>query len=332
MESILLNKNIIDSLISYINTIPSREPELFCKQCKEASLFLPEEIKQKLFTFAEKGSSSGCLIIKCMDMDTNVDVDIENKIMTPDTNCQKIGEQTTLAKIQGVLISLISEMIAYEAEGYGCLFQDIVPIKEMEKKQTSVGSQIELEIHTEQAFSTLRPDILSLACIRGDISAFTYILPLQYVLQQLSEEETNMLWKPLWKIGIDLSFKLNLTKSTSESFIDGEIRGPIPILSGDKKDPHFVFDQDLMIGMTPESEKIIQKIVDIYHQYRISHNLVSGEIIFIDNRRAVHGRSPFVPRYDGHDRFLIRCFSVFDYEKSKYARHNNNRVISSIYS
>ena len=51
-----------------------------------------------------------------------------------------------------------------------------------------------------------------------------------------------------------------------------------------------------------------------------------------DNNRAVHGRSSFSPKYDGNDRFLIRCFSTFDLEKSAYARPNNGRMISAIYS
>jgi L-asparagine oxygenase len=74
------------------------------------------------------------------------------------------------------------------------------------------------------------------------------------------------------------------------------------------------------------------KIVDIYYKQRIEHNLQPGEIILIDNNRAVHGRSPFFPKFDGNDRFLIRCFSTFDYEKSIYARSESCRVISAIYS
>jgi L-asparagine oxygenase len=60
--------------------------------------------------------------------------------------------------------------------------------------------------------------------------------------------------------------------------------------------------------------------------------LKPGEIIIIDNRHAVHGRSPFFPKYDGKDRFLVRCFSVFDYNSSLYARPFDSRVVSAIYS
>jgi L-asparagine oxygenase len=77
---------------------------------------------------------------------------------------------------------------------------------------------------------------------------------------------------------------------------------------------------------------MIKKIVDIYYKHRISHNLKQGEILFVDNRIAVHGRSPFTPNYDGKDRFLIRCFATFDYDKSNYARQPNSRNILAIYN
>jgi hypothetical protein len=33
---------------------------------------------------------------------------------------------------------------------------------------------------------------------------------------------------------------------------------------------------------------------------------VPGDLYFLDNRRAVHGRPAFQPRYDGTDRWLLR--------------------------
>ena len=87
-----------------------------------------------------------------------------------------------------------------------------------------------------------------------------------------------------------------------------------------------------MYGITEEANNLKQKIVDIYYKDRIQYNLQCGEIILIDNRYVLHGRSKFKPKYDGKDRFLIRCFGVIDYEKSKYARPNNKRMVKAIYS
>jgi L-asparagine oxygenase len=324
--------DIMNKLAINICTSPSLNPDLYCSQVEIAAKSVPIRIRMLLENFAQKGSNTGFLLIRRIPLH-----DIPN---TPENNDSKIGEQTILSKIQSIFISVISTMIAYEAEGYGRLFQDVIPVKSMEKNQTSISSSVELEIHTEQAFSKLRPDILSLACLRGNPDAYTYILPVQSIVNNVNENELEMLKKSLWNTGVDLSFKLN-----GHEFIEGDVRGPMSIIRGEKdkrlvnedprliiEDPLLVFDQDLMSGINDESNEMIKKIVDIYYKHRLSHNLTAGEIVFIDNNRAVHGRSPFTPKYDGYDRFLIRCFGVFDYSFSSYARENGGRVVSAIYS
>jgi len=326
MDHILeLDKTEIESLINFASILDfgelqnhfseSEATEIFCDRCKKMARCLPHRIIDKLMHFKKHGSNTGFLLIKT--------IPIGNLPETPLGNNYRIGEKTTLASIQSILMHAISDIIAYEAEGYGRIFQDVVPIQSMASVQTSLGSNTELEIHTEQAFSNLRPDILSLACLKGDSFAYTHILPVQRIIDNMSNEEIELLQKPLWETGVDISFKLN-----GHEFIEGDRRGPMAILNNGK----LVFDQDLMNGITEEAEQLIHKIVDIYYKQRISHNLKPGEIILIDNNRAVHGRSPFFPKYDGNDRFLIRCFSTFDYEKSKYARADLGRVISAIYS
>ena len=328
--------NILVDLAFQITVSPSTTPELFCQQSKECSKNVPQRIKTALNDFVKKGTETGFLLIKNISFD-NIAPELPYPTSmtlpkTPDNNNSKIGESTLLAYIQSILLNVIAEMISYEAEGHGRLFQDVVPVKKMENEQTSVGSNTELEIHTEQAFSKLRPDILTLACIRGDPLAKTYVLPVKYILENMNDNERETLRLPLWKTGVDLSFKLN-----GNEFIQGDIRGPFPIISGDDVDPKLLFDQDLMFGVNESADNLIKKIIEIYYKHRIQHNLQSGEIILIDNMRAVHGRSPFYPKYDGDDRFLIRCFAVYDYgfEYSRYARRDgdsDSRMVAAIYS
>jgi L-asparagine oxygenase len=309
---------LFKSISETITVRPSEDPEIFCSQLKQIPI--PESIKECLTDFARNGSNSGFLLFQNI-----LEPDIPR---TPPGNHYHVGETTNLSKIQGIMMSKMCEMIAYEAEGYGKLYQDILPIYSMASVQTSVGSNTELEIHTEQAFSQLRPDMISLACLRGDINALTYILPVNRILENITNKEMELLYQPLWKMGVDVSFKLH-----GKEFIEGDIRGPFAILNGSRDDPQLIFDQDLMFGMTEESHKLIAKIVSIYYQHRITHNLKPGEIIFIDNRRAVHGMSSFSPKYDGYDRFLIRCFGTLDYEKSSEARSPEYpRMIQAMYS
>lgn len=305
-----LSKDEIDEMIILSNKLmenPSTNPELFCIKARECALQIPKRILDHFFQLEQYGY----LIFRTFP--------------TPDKNKENLGEETQLAKIQGILLHTLGEMIAYEAEGNGHLFQDIIPLKSMEGLQTSVGSNIELEIHTEQAFSELRPDFLSLACLRGDPNAFTYILPVSRIIENISD--VSILYESLWKTEVDLSFKIG-----GQEFIKGDIRGPLAILKGSKENPELIFDQDLMTGITEEANEKITEIVEIYYKHRITHCLQPGEILILDNRKVVHGRSAFSPKYDGKDRFLIRSFgfTVKKYSKSNYAR--KDRMIIAKYS
>jgi L-asparagine oxygenase len=320
---------ILTDIAFQFTTTPSKNPELFCKEAKDLSSMVPKRLKQVLMAFAKNGTSSGFFLIE------GAPLMFDNEVLssTPPSNIYRIGETTLLSRIQAIFIHAISEMISYEAEGHGYLFQDVVPTKSMAQEQTSLSSNIELEIHTEQAFSNVKPDILSLACLRGDSNALTHILPVGILLDQLTSEERSFLREPLWKIGVDLSFKMY-----GQDFKDGYLRGPLPILSGPEYDPTLIFDQDLMFGLTQEANNVIRRIVSIYHKHKLSHCLRAGQIIMVDNRRAVHGRSAFYPKYDGYDRFLIRCFAVFDLERTNYARETDDdnkscsRMVKAYYS
>jgi len=320
---------ILIALASQITTIQECNNLDFCKKAECLSLLVPERISSALKDFAKHGSETGYFFIK------NLKIKHDEIPETPKNNTYRLGEKTEIAKIQAILTSIMGYMVGYEAECFGNLFQDVVPNESMAKNQTSLGSNIELEIHTEQAFSKLRPDILSLACLKGDDNAYTHILPIQSILNNTSAEEHKLLQMPLWKTGVDLSFKLN-----GHEFIEGDVRGPMPIINdlpiiNDSKNTQnliLTFDQDLMTGLTEQANDLLKKVVSIYYKHRLSHNLKPGEILFVNNNKAVHGRSPFFPKYDGTDRFLVRCFAIFEIEKAQYAILNNNRVISAIYS
>jgi L-asparagine oxygenase len=297
----------------YITIIPSKEPELYCTQVKNICVNLPVRIKDILNDF--KLLKCACLLFK--------DFPVDN-IITPDTNKQNVGEKSILSKIQALFVSYISEIIGYEGECSGNLFQDIIPDQKMSSLQSSVSCDNELEIHTEQAFSKLRPDILCLGCLRGANNAFTYILPVSYILEHITTHEYNLLKQPLWMFGVDYSFK-----HVENNFIEGNIRGPFPILG---KNNYLLFDQNLITGITEEANSVIKLIIDIYYKYRIAYCLEPGDILLINNNQVVHGRSPFKANYDGNDRFLIRCFGTYDLQTSLHARKSNSRIIDSIYS
>ncbi|TDD59964.1 hypothetical protein E1263_12755 [Kribbella antibiotica] len=58
--------------------------------------------------------------------------------------------------------------------------------------------------------------------------------------------------------------------------------------------------------------------------------LVAGDLMVVDNRKAVHGRTSFVPRYDGNDRWLRRSFAVRDLSLSRGSRPAGSHVCRAL--
>jgi alpha-ketoglutarate-dependent taurine dioxygenase len=54
-----------------------------------------------------------------------------------------------------------------------------------------------------------------------------------------------------------------------------------------------------------------------------------GEMILIDNGRAVHGRRPFKPTYSGRDRWLKRVNVAKEFEtRSAYCTNQGRRLLA----
>ena len=54
-------------------------------------------------------------------------------------------------------------------------------------------------------------------------------------------------------------------------------------------------------------------------------SLQAGDLLVVDNDVAVHGRSSYSPRWDGHDRWIQRAMAVTDLTPSNGERRG--RVI-----
>lgn len=159
---------LIPLLTEQVTADPSAFPDLFCQQCKDASPSLPLRLLSSLQQFRQSGSRSGYFLVNTFLIQNDREKDGSLVPRTPSYSRQKLGQTTLMAKMQGLIMQSIGELVAYESEGKGNLFQDIMPVTTMIRSQTSSGSNTELEIHTEQAFSDWRPDFFSLACLRGD--------------------------------------------------------------------------------------------------------------------------------------------------------------------
>lgn len=279
---------------------------------------MPVEVRDAILNFSNVGSDTGILVIRGLIVDDDlVDTPLDNKL--------GLGAKTTFAKQQAVLAQLLGTMIAYEAEGNGHLIQDMVPNPKLATTQQSQGSRVELEAHTEQCFSDFKPDYVILGALRGDPEAYTYAFSGRKIAELFSPEEVAKLRQPLWATTIDESFQPFIPDPDA-------IRGPFPILSGPDDDPYVLVDQDLMHGITADAQKLLEKVVQVYIENRDAHNLQPGDLLMLDNLRAMHGRSPYTPRFDGKDRFIARGFVVRDRRRLWPQLLQDRRTVAAVYS
>jgi L-asparagine oxygenase len=125
-------------------------------------------------------------------------------------------------------------------------------------------------------------------------------------------------------------FQPRFRTAVDESYLAGRpnVLGPaMAVLTGRRDTPSMIFDADLMVGTDAEADDALRALSDVTARHHTSAVLQPGELLVVDNNVAVHGRSPFTPRFDGTDRWLQRTFVVTDLAASAGERHG--RVITT---
>lgn len=294
--------------------IPDAAPgtEGFVSAAGHAARELPVEIHDALVDFADRPDRSGALLLKGMPVG-----DLPATPPTPTTPASKdhVSEMTLLT-----VARRLGQPVGYEPEHGGDIVQNIVPTKAAADRQTSTSSKVELMFHTEAAFHPHRPRYLLLLCLRGDTSAATTLSSIHEVLPHLPADVRDVLFEPRFRTAVD------------ESYLHGRqnvLGEPMPVLSGDRELPTMVFDADLMVGIDEAADEALQVLGRAVVELQTSVVLEAGDLLVVDNAVAVHGRSPFTPRFDGTDRWLQRTFVVSDLAPS--AADRTGRVITTLF-
>ncbi|MBE9178916.1 TauD/TfdA family dioxygenase [Oculatella sp. LEGE 06141] len=300
---------------------PYENTEEFLFDCEMRADEMPRFIRRALLEFQVRSNQEGVLLLHGLPIDPELD-----RIHTP-PDALRSTEKTTYVseRCLAMIGSRLGHLVSYIQEKNGDLFQNLVPIKGSEQLQSSTSSQTRLQFHRETVFHPYPPEYLLLYCLRPDhdrVAETTYA-SVSHALPLLADAERDLLFQPLYRTGIDYSFGNVQT-------IKGN--GPVlPVLYGNRTDPFLNYDEDLMMAITPEADAALvalkEAIAAVYRRVK----LTTGDILCIDNRRTVHGRSSFVPHYDGFDRWLQRSFVVRDLGRSASDRHPGERIIRTCF-
>jgi L-asparagine oxygenase len=296
---------------------PYSNTEEFLFDCEMRADEIPRFVRRALLEFQVRSNTEGILLLQGLPIDPGL-----YYVRTP-LNAERSSEKTTYVseRCLAMIGSRLGHLVSYIQEKNGDLFQNLAPVKGNEQIQASSGSQTQLQFHRETVFHPYPPEFLLLFCLRPDherIAETTYA-SITHALSLLSAEYRDLLFQPLYRTGIDYSFGNLKTEKAN---------GPVlPVLYGNRNDPFLNYDEDLMAAMTPEAQAALDALKDAIASVYRGVKLNTGDLLCIDNRRTVHGRSSFTPRYDGFDRWLQRSFVVRDLGLSAVDRYPGERII-----
>ncbi len=298
---------------------PYLEPDLFLYEAELRYAELPWDVRRAVIDFKRDSNDYGVLLIR--------NLPTGEVPLTPATPSTVVRKGAWHSEFWLATFGLaLGRPFSYRQEKRGSLYQNVVPTAQNADKLSSESSALLLDYHTETAFHPFKPDFVMLYCLRPDHErvARTISAGVRMMLPLLSARERALLTYPLYRTGIDYSFG-------SDNGRKGN--GPVlPVLSGDPFDPSLIYDLDLMIGETEEAESALRSLREAANTVGSWVRLNRGDLLIVDNRRAVHARSEFAARYDGQDRWLQRVCVTVDIARSAAHRRAGSHIVETAFS
>jgi L-asparagine oxygenase len=268
----------------------------FMRAAGRSGRLLPAGVHDALVDFADHGNDAGALLIR--------GVPVGDLPLTPSlpVSAEKLNKASEFALL--TVARRLGQPVGYAPEHGGALVQNIAPVARDADRQVSTSSKSTLAFHTEAAFHPHRPRYLLLLCLRGDPAAATTLCSVRALTAALSPRDRAVL------------AAARFTTAADESYVGGPSSKrslPRAILTGDLARPKLWLDADLMRGTDDEAQGALERLSALTSELATGVVLEAGDLLVVDNDVAVHGRSPFKPRFDGTDRWLQRTFVVADH-------------------
>lgn len=282
----------------------------FTRAAGRAGRLLPADVHDALVDFADHGNDAGALLLR--------GVPVGDLPLTPSlpSSAEKLNKASEFALL--TVARRLGQPVGYAPEHGGDLVQNISPVARDADRQVSTSSKSTLAFHTEAAFHPHRPRYLLLLCLRGDPAAATTLCSVRALTDAVSPRDRAVLATARFTTVADESYVGG--PSSKRSFARA-------ILTGDLVRPKLWLDADLMRGTDKEAQGALERLSALTSELATGVVLEAGDLLVVDNDVAVHGRSPFKPRFDGTDRWLQRTFVVADHTAADGER--DGRIIAT---
>lgn len=244
----------------------------------------------------------------------------------PDTplNDSEIVNKTNFVS-EAFLLSIaqvLREVFSYKEEKNRALIHNIFPQIHKQEECSSSGSDADFEFHTELAFCEYRPDYVILICLRQNFDntkAYTTLSKVGNALAHVQPKTLAILQEPLFIIGAPKSFDLvepELAKS--------------PLITSSNGYYEACVNFNNMKAINNEAENALNDFKNALHSKYAQHKvfLECGDVLIINNKKAVHGRTRFAAHFDGADRWLQRVYVKSTPQNGKFVSNEiKSRVL-----
>ena len=203
------------------------------------------------------------------------------------------------------LASWLGTVVSYREQRAGQMLNNIVPVPGSEDEVSSQGSRSTLGLHRECTFSEVGPDFIGLYCHRGGEVATTVVSAAR-LQSHLTEQRWGVLREPRFVTPLPPAFCRGGQPSTPLL--------PHRVFLGDRENPEIRVDMTLTRGADSEAEEALEALRTIACDADVLERITlhPGDVLFLDNRKCLHGRESFAARFDGHDRWLVRLYVKAD--------------------
>ncbi|MEV6395105.1 guanitoxin biosynthesis L-enduracididine beta-hydroxylase GntD [Streptomyces sp. NPDC051907] len=291
---------------------------------------IPVRVKAQLTGFRLTGRPYGGLLLANLP----VDEALAGPTPTAYTDDPAGREAERASALLMLLGSLLGDPVSYMTQQRGRMVLDLFPIAGHEEQQLGSSSTGNLEWHNEDAFHPLRADWIMLLSLRNHDKVPTTFAPVQDI--ELDARTRELLFEEHYVILPDDSHTVAFNSTTTGIAADSQTVDAFQqiaemhekprrtaVLSGSPEAPAICIDPafmpgELHEGAPAEALKALVRGIDAGLRDVV---VAPGELMIIDNKRAVHGRRPFTARYDGTDRWLRRLNVLADLRTADGRRH-----------
>lgn len=286
-------------------------PEAAAEQAAILSTFIPAAVRLAIHRYGGYGTAYDALLIRgALPLDVSM----------PPTPATVTPGATPEAAAAGLVLlavmSLLGEPFTFSSLYEGRLVQHVTAVPGEEGAQTAEGSQAALESHVEDAFTSDRCDHFGLLCLRGDPAAVTLLSPAR--LLRLPARAEEVLRQPRFTISPDVAHDPGCQAGSP----------PVAVLAGPADSPEICYDAIYQRPADPADREAADALAVLsagIWQAAARVTLQEGDLLIIDNRRVVHGRTGYAPRYDGSGRWVLRAMTCGS--RPRHRRRGGLRVL-----